>query len=41
VVGHLDGGFEAWEKRAKETDTVNRIPQLCKQKSEIGESLSD
>jgi glyoxylase-like metal-dependent hydrolase (beta-lactamase superfamily II)/rhodanese-related sulfurtransferase len=25
LVGHLDGGFEAWKKAAKEIDTINRI----------------
>ncbi len=25
VLGHLKGGFEAWENAGKETDTVNRI----------------
>jgi hydroxyacylglutathione hydrolase len=25
LVGHLNGGFEAWKKAAKEIDTVNRI----------------
>ncbi|PWN62463.1 MBL fold metallo-hydrolase [Chryseobacterium viscerum] len=25
ILGFLDGGFEAWEKRGKETDFVNRI----------------
>jgi hypothetical protein len=36
VVGHLDGGFE--EKRAKETDTVNRITANFCKRSQIGES---
>lgn len=26
VIGHLEGGFEAWKASGKETDTVNRIP---------------
>ena len=25
LIGHLDGGFEAWKKAAKEIDTINRI----------------
>jgi rhodanese-related sulfurtransferase len=25
LVGHLAGGFEAWEKAGKETDAVHRI----------------
>lgn len=25
VIGHLEGGFEAWQKAGKEIDTVNRI----------------
>jgi len=25
VIGYLDGGFEAWKKEGKETDTVDRI----------------
>ncbi len=26
IIGHLKGGFEAWQNAAKEIDTVNRIP---------------
>ncbi|MEY3417597.1 MAG: hypothetical protein RL711_354 [Bacteroidota bacterium] len=26
IIGHLNGGFEAWLKAGKEIDTVNRIP---------------
>jgi hydroxyacylglutathione hydrolase len=39
VVGHLEGGFEAWEKAGKETDSVNRITadQYAKE-VKIGES---
>jgi len=25
LIGHLDGGFEAWKKAGKEIDTINRI----------------
>jgi 3-mercaptopyruvate sulfurtransferase SseA len=25
LIGHLDGGFEAWKKAGKEIDTVDRI----------------
>jgi hydroxyacylglutathione hydrolase len=25
LIGHLEGGFEAWKKAEKETDTINRI----------------
>ncbi|TDE02107.1 MBL fold metallo-hydrolase [Flavobacterium hiemivividum] len=25
LVGHLEGGFQGWEKAGKETDTINRI----------------
>jgi 3-mercaptopyruvate sulfurtransferase SseA len=25
LIGHLDGGFEAWKKAEKEIDTVDRI----------------
>lgn len=25
ILGHLDGGFEAWKKAGKEIDTINRI----------------
>ena len=25
LIGHLDGGFEAWKKAEKETDTINRV----------------
>lgn len=39
LVGHLDGGFEAWEKAAKETDTVHRINADAFAKAvKIGES---
>jgi rhodanese-related sulfurtransferase len=39
LVGHLEGGFEAWEKAAKETDTVHRINADAFAKAvKIGES---
>lgn len=39
LVGHLEGGFEAWKKAGKEIDTVNRItPDQFKAKVIIGES---
>ncbi|HEU4791060.1 MAG TPA: MBL fold metallo-hydrolase [Flavobacterium sp.] len=39
LVGHLDGGFEAWKKAGKEIDTVNRItPDQFKAQVKIGES---
>lgn len=39
LIGHLDGGFNAWAKAGKEIDTVNRITaeQLAKE-VKIGES---
>ncbi|WP_369764760.1 rhodanese-like domain-containing protein [Flavobacterium sp. WC2429] len=39
LIGHLDGGFEAWAKAGKEIDTVNRITadEFAK-KVKIGES---
>ena len=39
LIGHLEGGFEAWSKAGKETDTVNRITaDEFAQKVKIGES---
>lgn len=39
VLGHLKGGFEAWENAGKETDTVNRItPEQFSSEVKIGES---
>ncbi len=39
LIGHLEGGFEAWTKAGKETDTVNRITaDDFAQKVKIGES---
>ena len=39
LVGHLAGGFEAWEKAGKETDTVNRInAETFAKEVKIGES---
>ena len=39
LIGHLDGGFEAWAKAKKETDTVNRITvEEFKKEVKIGES---
>jgi hydroxyacylglutathione hydrolase len=39
LVGHLDGGFEAWKKAGKEIDTVNRITaDEFASKVKIGES---
>jgi hydroxyacylglutathione hydrolase len=39
LVGHLDGGFEAWKKADKEIDTVNRInADQFKTQIKIGES---
>ena len=39
LIGHLEGGFEAWKKAGKEMDTVNRITaeEFAKQ-VKIGES---
>ena len=39
LIGHLEGGFDAWAKAGKETDTVNRITaeQFAKE-VKIGES---
>lgn len=37
--GHLEGGFEAWQKAGKETDTVNRISAEAFSKMlKVGES---
>jgi hydroxyacylglutathione hydrolase len=39
LAGHLKGGFETWEKAAKEIDTVNRInAEQFKNDVKIGES---
>jgi hydroxyacylglutathione hydrolase len=39
LVGHLEGGFEAWKKAGKEIDTINRItPDQFKAQVKIGES---
>lgn len=39
LVGHLEGGFEAWKKAGKEIDTVNRITaEEFAKKVKIGES---
>jgi glyoxylase-like metal-dependent hydrolase (beta-lactamase superfamily II)/rhodanese-related sulfurtransferase len=39
LVGHLDGGFEAWKKAGKEIDTVNRInAEQFNKEVKIGES---
>ena len=39
LVGHLEGGFEAWEKANKETDMVNRITaETFAKEVKIGES---
>ncbi|AWG22178.1 MBL fold metallo-hydrolase [Flavobacterium faecale] len=39
IVGHLEGGFEAWKKAAKEIDTVHRINATTFEKEvEIGKS---
>jgi hydroxyacylglutathione hydrolase len=39
LLGHLEGGFEAWKKAAKEIDTVNRInAEQFKNDVKIGES---
>ena len=39
IIGHLDGGFEAWKNAGKESDTINRITadEFAK-KVKIGES---
>ncbi|MFA9187788.1 MBL fold metallo-hydrolase [Flavobacterium sp. FBOR7N2.3] len=39
IIGHLKGGFEAWQKAGKEIDTINRISaeELAKE-VKIGES---
>ncbi|GIV41903.1 MAG: MBL fold metallo-hydrolase [Vicingaceae bacterium] len=40
VLGHLDGGFEAWKKAGKEIDKVNRITaQQFAQEFKPGESI--
>jgi rhodanese-related sulfurtransferase len=39
LLGHLEGGFEAWQKAGKETDTVNRISAEAFSKMlKVGES---
>ncbi|MGO4817703.1 MBL fold metallo-hydrolase [Flavobacterium sp. W22_SRS_FP1] len=39
LIGHLEGGFEAWEKAGKETDAINRITsEEFAKKVQIGES---
>ena len=39
LLGHLEGGFDAWKKAGKEIDTVNRInAEQFKMKAKIGES---
>jgi hydroxyacylglutathione hydrolase len=39
LIGHLDGGFESWEKATKEIDTVNRITaEEFSEEVEIGDS---
>jgi hydroxyacylglutathione hydrolase len=39
LIGHLEGGFEAWQKAGKEIDSVNRITAAQFQKEvKIGES---
>jgi hydroxyacylglutathione hydrolase len=39
LIGHLDGGFESWEKATKEIDTVNRITaEEFSKEVEIGDS---
>ena len=39
IIGHLEGGFEAWAKAGKEIDTVNRITaEAFSKEVKIGES---
>jgi glyoxylase-like metal-dependent hydrolase (beta-lactamase superfamily II)/rhodanese-related sulfurtransferase len=39
LVGHLEGGFDAWKKAGKEIDTINRITgDQFKTQAKIGES---
>jgi hydroxyacylglutathione hydrolase len=39
LIGHLDGGFEAWQKAGKEIDTINRITaEEFAKEVKIGES---
>jgi hydroxyacylglutathione hydrolase len=39
LIGHLNGGFEAWKKAAKEIDTINRITaEEFAKEVKIGES---
>ncbi len=39
LVGHLEGGFEAWKKQGKETDAINRITsEEFAKEVKIGES---
>jgi hydroxyacylglutathione hydrolase len=39
LIGHLDGGFESWEKATKEIDTIDRITaEEFSKEVEIGES---
>jgi rhodanese-related sulfurtransferase len=39
LIGHLEGGFEAWAKSGKEVDTVNRITaEVFAKQVKIGES---
>ncbi|CAM3067767.1 MBL fold metallo-hydrolase [Flavobacterium frigoris] len=39
LIGHLNGGFEAWKKEAKEIDTINRITaEEFAKEIKIGES---
>lgn len=39
LVGHLEGGFQAWEKAGKETDKINRITaEVFAKEVKIGES---
>jgi len=40
VLGHLEGGFAAWEQAGKEIDTINRItPEQFAQEVKIAEDL--
>jgi glyoxylase-like metal-dependent hydrolase (beta-lactamase superfamily II)/rhodanese-related sulfurtransferase len=39
IIGHLEGGFEAWQNAAKEVDTINRITvEQFANEAKIGES---
>jgi len=39
IIGHLEGGFEAWKKAGKEIDTINRISaEAFAKEIKIGES---